>query len=33
MSYVYMKALESKAAKYDRGIKFLTLGNLPKIKK
>ena len=33
MSYVYMKALENKAAKYDRGIKFLTLGNLPKIKK
>ncbi|MHA1474586.1 MAG: class I SAM-dependent methyltransferase, partial [Promethearchaeota archaeon] len=33
MSYVYMKALENKATKYDRGIKFLTLGNLPKIKK
>jgi len=33
MSYVYMKALENKATKYDKGIKFLTLGNLPKIKK
>ena len=33
MSYVFMKALEKKAAKYDRGIKILTLGKLPKIKK
>jgi len=33
MSYVFMKALENKATKYDKGIKFLTLGNLPKIKK
>jgi len=33
MSYVYMKALEKKAEKYDKGIKFLTLGKLPKIKK
>lgn len=32
MSYVFMKALENKATKYDKGIKFLTLGNLPKIK-
>lgn len=32
MSYVYMKALERKAEKYDKGIKFLTLGKLPKIK-
>jgi len=28
-----MKALEKKAVKYDRGIKILTLGKLPKIKK
>ncbi len=33
MSYVYMKALENKATRYDRGIKLLTLGNLPRIKK
>ncbi|MFX1329285.1 MAG: corrinoid protein-associated methyltransferase CpaM [Promethearchaeota archaeon] len=33
MSYVYMKALEKKAEKYDKGIKNLTLGRLPKIKK
>ncbi|QEE16897.1 corrinoid protein-associated methyltransferase CpaM [Promethearchaeum syntrophicum] len=33
MSYVFMKALEKKAEKYDRGIKLLTLGKLPKIKK
>ncbi|MHA1766377.1 MAG: corrinoid protein-associated methyltransferase CpaM [Promethearchaeota archaeon] len=33
MSYVYMKALENKATKYDKGIKLLTLGTLPKIKK
>ena len=33
MSYVYMKALEKKAEKYDKGIKNLTLGYLPKIKK
>lgn len=33
MSYVYMKALEKKAEKYDKGMKFLTLGQLPKIKK
>ena len=33
MSYVYMKALEKKAEKYDKGIKYLTLGRLPKIKK
>ncbi len=32
MSYVYMKALEKKAKKYDKGIRFLTLGRLPKIK-
>ncbi len=32
MSYVYMKALENKAEKYDKGIKLLTLGKLPKIK-
>ena len=28
-----MKALEKKAEKYDKGIKYLTLGRLPKIKK
>ncbi|MHA1490334.1 MAG: corrinoid protein-associated methyltransferase CpaM [Promethearchaeota archaeon] len=33
MSYVYMKALEKKAEKYDKGIKNLTLGRLPKIKR
>ncbi|MFX1366518.1 MAG: corrinoid protein-associated methyltransferase CpaM [Promethearchaeota archaeon] len=33
MSYVYMKALETKAEKYDKGIKNITLGRLPKIKK
>ncbi|MFW9830012.1 MAG: corrinoid protein-associated methyltransferase CpaM [Candidatus Thorarchaeota archaeon] len=33
MSYVYMKALENKAEKYDKGIKNLTLGRLPKIKR
>ncbi len=32
MSYVYMKALETKAEKYDKGIKNITLGRLPKIK-
>ena len=32
MSYVYMKALEKKAEKYDRGIGILTFGKLPKIK-
>jgi len=32
MSYVYMKALEKKAEKYDKGINYLTLGRLPKIK-
>jgi ubiquinone/menaquinone biosynthesis C-methylase UbiE len=32
MSYVYMKSLEKKAEKYDRGIRILTLGKLPKIK-
>ncbi|MFX1501461.1 MAG: corrinoid protein-associated methyltransferase CpaM [Promethearchaeota archaeon] len=32
MSYVYMKALETKAEKYDKGIKTITLGRLPKIK-
>lgn len=32
MSYVYMKSLENRAAKYDKGIKTLTLGKLPKIK-
>jgi len=32
MSYVYMKALEKKAEKYDRGIRILTFGKLPKIK-
>ena len=31
MSYVYMKSLEKKAEKYDKGIKILTLGRLPKI--
>ena len=33
MSYVYMKSLENKAEKYDKGIKTLTLGKYPKIKK
>ncbi len=33
MSYVYMKALEKKAEKYDKGIKNLTLGRLTTIKK
>ncbi|MFW9973023.1 MAG: corrinoid protein-associated methyltransferase CpaM [Candidatus Odinarchaeota archaeon] len=33
MSYVYMKALEKKAEKYDKGIRYLTLGRLPRIKK
>ena len=33
MSYVYMKSLEKKAEKYDRGIRILTFGKLPKIKK
>ncbi|MFX1303813.1 MAG: corrinoid protein-associated methyltransferase CpaM [Promethearchaeota archaeon] len=32
MSYVYMKALEKKAEKYDKGIEILTLGRLSKIK-
>ncbi len=32
MSYIYMKSLEKKAEKYDKGIKTLTLGKLPKIK-
>ena len=32
MSYVYMKSLENKAEKYDKGIRILTLGKLPKIK-
>ena len=32
MSYIYMKSLEKKAEKYDKGIKTLTLGRLPKIK-
>ena len=32
MSYVYMKSLEKKAEKYDRGIRILTFGKLPKIK-
>lgn len=32
MSYTYMKSLEKKAEKYDKGIKILTLGRLPKIK-
>ncbi len=32
MSYVYMKSLENKAEKYDKGIKTLTLGKYPKIK-
>jgi len=31
MSYVYMKALEKKAEKYDKGINNLTLGRLPNI--
>ncbi|MHA1729664.1 MAG: corrinoid protein-associated methyltransferase CpaM [Promethearchaeota archaeon] len=33
MSYIYMKALEKKPEKYDNGIRILTLGKLPKIKK
>ena len=33
MSYVYMKALEKRAEKYDKGISYLTLGRLAKIKK
>ena len=33
MSYVYMKALEKKAEKYDNGIKILTLGRFPEIKR
>lgn len=33
MSYVYMKALEKKAEKYDKGINYLTLGRLKKIKR
>ncbi|MFX1358140.1 MAG: corrinoid protein-associated methyltransferase CpaM [Promethearchaeota archaeon] len=33
MSYVYMKALEKKAEKYDKGINYLTLGRLQKIKR
>ncbi|MGQ4873382.1 MAG: class I SAM-dependent methyltransferase [Promethearchaeia archaeon] len=32
MLYVYMKLLEKKAEKYNKGIKLLTLGKLPKIK-
>ncbi|MFX1456665.1 MAG: corrinoid protein-associated methyltransferase CpaM [Promethearchaeota archaeon] len=32
MSYVYMKSLESKAERYDKGINTLTLGKYPKIK-
>jgi len=32
MSYIYMKSLEKKAEKYDKGRKILTLGRLPKIK-
>ena len=32
MSYVYMKALEKKAEKYDKGIETLTIGRLSKIK-
>ena len=32
MSYVYMKSLEKKAERYDKGIKTLTLGKYPKIK-
>ncbi|MFX1344765.1 MAG: corrinoid protein-associated methyltransferase CpaM [Promethearchaeota archaeon] len=31
MSYVYMKALEKKAERYDKGIKTLTFGKYPKI--
>ncbi|MFX1412546.1 MAG: corrinoid protein-associated methyltransferase CpaM [Promethearchaeota archaeon] len=31
MSYVYMKSLEHKAEKYDKGIKLLTLGKLIKV--
>ncbi len=33
MSYVYMKALEKKAERYDKGMKNLTLGRLLKINK
>ena len=32
MSYIYMKSLERKAEKYDKGIRTITLGKLPKIK-
>ncbi len=32
MSYVYMKSLEKKAEKYDKGINILTLGKYQKIK-
>ncbi len=31
MSYIYMKSLENKAEKYDRGIQLLTLGKLSEI--
>ena len=31
MSYIYMKALEHKAEKYDKSIKLITFGKLPKI--
>ncbi|MHA1886948.1 MAG: class I SAM-dependent methyltransferase, partial [Promethearchaeota archaeon] len=32
MSYIYMKSLEKRAQYYNKGIKLLTLGKLPKIK-
>ncbi|MFW9821684.1 MAG: corrinoid protein-associated methyltransferase CpaM [Candidatus Thorarchaeota archaeon] len=32
MSYIYMKSLENKAERYDKGINTLTLGKYPKIK-
>ena len=32
MSYVYMKSLEKRAEKYDKGINILTFGYLPRIK-
>ena len=31
MSYIYMKSLENKAEKYDKGIQLLTLGKLSEI--
>ena len=31
MSYVYMKVLESSPARYDRGMRLLTLGRLERV--